>query len=89
VTVILILNAFLWQVILLLQKPMEIFARKKFKNIAVLITLAINIAGNLIFVPRFGYFASAFSALVSYAIYIVLLFFLYRRISLQTTDQND
>jgi O-antigen/teichoic acid export membrane protein len=88
VSVILLINAFLWQMILFFQKPLETFARRKFKNTAVLVTLVINIGGNLIFVPMFGYYASALVMFCSYIIYLVLIFVLYRNLARETADQH-
>ncbi|HTX88325.1 MAG TPA: hypothetical protein VMC08_04995, partial [Bacteroidales bacterium] len=88
VSVFLVINSFLWQIILLFQKPLELFARRKFKNAAVLVTLVINLAGNFIFVPRFGYYASAIVMFCSYVIYLVLIFVLYRNLARETADQH-
>jgi O-antigen/teichoic acid export membrane protein len=88
VSVVLVINAFIWQVILLFQKPLEMFARRKFKNAAVLAALVFNITGNLIFVPHFGYYATAVVMFCSYVIYLVLIFVLYRNLARETADQH-
>ncbi len=88
VSVILVIDAFLWQLILMFQKPLETFARRKFKVTAILVTVVVNLAGNLIFVPRFGYYASAVVMFCSYVIYLVLIFVIYRNLVRETADQH-
>src|SRR5207247_9559928 len=52
-------GCFLWQVCLLAHKPLEILCQTKRMLAGILAALAINVAGNWLLVPRYGYRASA------------------------------
>ena len=64
-------------------KPQIIIrANEKTKFIALGTTLAaiINIVLNAIFIPRYGYVAAAYTTLVTYALYFLFHYYLYRHI---------
>jgi O-antigen/teichoic acid export membrane protein len=64
----------LWQVCLLAHKPLEILCRTTRMLTGILVALAINVAGNWLLVPRYGYRASAYLTVASSAAYLLLLF---------------
>jgi O-antigen/teichoic acid export membrane protein len=79
VSATLIISAFLWQAALLLQKPLELLLRPRLMLFAILAALSLNTLANLVFVPVFGYPASAVISLTSVIIYIIVIFaFLFR-----------
>src|SRR5439155_11154300 len=67
-------GGFLWQVCLLAHKPLEILCQTKRMLAGILAALAINVAGNWVLVPRYGYRASAYLTVASSAAYLLLLF---------------
>ena len=67
-------GGFLWQVCLLAHKPLEILCQTKRMLAGILAALAINVAGNWLLVPRYGYAASAYLTVASSAAYLLLLF---------------
>jgi O-antigen/teichoic acid export membrane protein len=69
-------GGFLWQVCLLSHKPLEILYQTKRMLAGILIALAINVGGNWLLVPRFGYRASAYLTVASSATYLLSLFIL-------------
>jgi len=69
-------GGFLWQVCLLSHKPLEILCKTRRMLAGILVALAINVAGNRLFVPRYGYRASAFLTVASSAGYLLLVFVL-------------
>ncbi len=69
-------GGFLWQVCLLAHKPLEILCQTRRMLAGILVALAVNVAGNWLLVPRYGYRASAYSTVASSAAYLLLLFIL-------------
>jgi O-antigen/teichoic acid export membrane protein len=69
-------GGFLWQVCLLAHKPLEILCQTKRMLLGILVALSINVAGNWILVPRYGYRASAYLTVVSSAVYLLSIFVL-------------
>lgn len=79
VTAVLTGSAFLWQAALLLHKPLELLLKPKLMLAAILAALTANTLANLLFVPIFGYAASAVASLGAVILYIILIFaFLFR-----------
>jgi O-antigen/teichoic acid export membrane protein len=66
-------GGFLWQVCLLAHKPLEILCQTTRMLMAILVALAINVGGNWLLVPRYGYRASAYLTVASSAVYLLLL----------------
>src|SRR5947209_6809181 len=66
-------GGFLWQVCLLSHKPLEILCQTKRMLAGILVALAINVGGNWLLVPRYGYRASAYLTVASSAVYLLLL----------------
>jgi O-antigen/teichoic acid export membrane protein len=72
-------SAFLWQAAMLLHKPLELLLKPRLMLVAIVASLAVNTLANLVFVPRYGYPASAVITLVSVITYIIVIFvFLFR-----------
>lgn len=67
------IGGFLWQFALLAHKPLEILCLTKRMLAGSVAALIINIAGNAVFVPRFGFQASAYVLVASACCYILLL----------------
>jgi O-antigen/teichoic acid export membrane protein len=67
-------GGFLWQVGLLAHKPLEILCQTKRMLAGILVALAINVLGNWLLIPRYGYRASAYLTVASSAAYLLLLF---------------
>ncbi len=79
VSAALIGSAFLWQAAMLLHKPLELLLKPRLMLIAIVFALIVNALANLIFVPVFGYPASAVISLASVITYIIVIFvFLFR-----------
>jgi O-antigen/teichoic acid export membrane protein len=79
VSATLIASAFLWQAAMLLHKPLELLLKPRLMLIAIVCALGVNILANLLFVPLYGYPASAVISLASVMIYIIVIFaFLFR-----------
>ena len=79
VSAALIGSAFLWQAALLLHKPLELLLKPRLMLVAIFVALTVNALANLVFVPVYGYPASALISLVSVLIYIIVIFaFLFR-----------
>ena len=80
-----LLAAFTWQVALLFQQFLELFFRNTYMLMAIGIVVLLNMALNVIFVPRYGLIASSLILLftsILYAGFIVVLSFIYgQRIS--------
>ena len=68
------ISGFLWQLCLLAHKPLEILCLTKRMLAGMMVSLAINIGGNWLFIPRYGYFAASCISVVSSATYLLLLF---------------
>lgn len=73
VTVSLLLSSFLWQAAMLIHKPLELRLRPNLMLAAILVALAVNASGNFLFIPRYGYTASALAALASVVVYILVV----------------
>ncbi len=72
-------SAFLWQISMLLHKPLELLLKPRLMLIALIAALTVNAVANIIFVPMWGYPASAVISLVSVITYIIVIFaFLFR-----------
>jgi len=66
---------FLWQVSLLLHKPLEL-KEKPIKMVwAIVFALGIAIVGNGIFLPKLGVIATAYSSIASASVYILMIIF--------------
>jgi len=73
IVVPLAIGGFLWQVCLLAHKPLEILCQTRRMLAGIAVALAVNVAGNWLLVPRYGYRASAYLTVGSSALYLVAL----------------
>jgi O-antigen/teichoic acid export membrane protein len=83
IVVPLAIGGFLWQLALLAHKPLEILCQTKRMLVGGLVALAINVGGNYLLVPRFGFRAAAYLSVASSLAYLLMLFALTPRESLQ------
>jgi len=67
-----IIGGFLWQFALLVQKPLEITERPRIMLLFMVIALIFNIAGNILFIPKIGILATAWTFVATGSIYIIL-----------------
>jgi hypothetical protein len=65
------LGGFLWQLALVLHKPLEIEERTLSMVGCIMVSLVINIIGNLFFLPIFGIIATAYTMIISAFTYII------------------
>jgi len=63
----------LWQVCLLAHKPLEVLCQTKRMLVGIAASLAVNVAGNWLLVPTYGYRASAYLMVASASAYLILL----------------
>ena len=70
------IGGFLWQVCLLAHKPLEILCQTRLMLGGIAVALAVNVAGNWLLVPRYGYRASAYLTVASSALYLASLLIL-------------
>ncbi|MEI7661613.1 MAG: oligosaccharide flippase family protein [Bacteroidota bacterium] len=72
-------SAFLWQAAMLIHKPLELLLKTRLMLVAIVAALVVNTLANLLFVPLYGYPASAVISLLSVLTYIIVIFaFLFR-----------
>jgi len=69
-------GGFLWQVCLLSHKPLEILCQTRRMLAGILVALGVNVGGNWLLVPRYGYRASAYLTVASSGVYLLSLFVL-------------
>lgn len=74
----LIVGGFLWQLALLLHKPMEIAHRTQAMLAAMMTVVVANVAGCFLLIPRFGYSVAGYILAVSAGLYIALMLCLTR-----------
>jgi len=79
VSAALIASAFLWQMAMLLHKPLELLLKTRLMLVAIIAALLMNALANMLLVPVYGYPAAAVVSLASVITYIiVILGFLFR-----------
>lgn len=66
------IGAFVWQLGMLMHKPLEFQLKTKKMLLFVSISLVINIILNMVFIPIYGVIFAAYSTLVSALIYLIL-----------------
>jgi O-antigen/teichoic acid export membrane protein len=69
---ILLVGGFLWQLALLIHKPLEIAQRTDAMLAAMVGAVALNVIGCFAFIPHFGYEAASYSLMFSACSYIAL-----------------
>jgi O-antigen/teichoic acid export membrane protein len=82
-------GGFLWQVCLLAHKPLEILCQTRRMLASILVALTINVLGNWMLIPKYGYRASAYLTVASSAAYLLILFALTPGEELHSATQAD
>ena len=67
----LFVGGFIWQFALLIHKPIELNQKTHFMLIAIIIALIVNLSGNIIFLPKYGLIATAYTFILSGLTYII------------------
>jgi O-antigen/teichoic acid export membrane protein len=65
-------GSFLWQLAMLLHKPLELRLRTRQMLLSVIISLVMNIVLAVIFIPKFGMIAGGYATLAGVIVYILL-----------------
>ena len=65
------IGGFLWQLALVLHKPLEIEERTLIMVVCIMFSLVANLIGNIFFLPKFGILATAYTMVLSASIYIL------------------
>ncbi|MEC7927473.1 MAG: oligosaccharide flippase family protein [Candidatus Neomarinimicrobiota bacterium] len=65
------LSGFLWQVSLLIHKPLELSEKPKKMIWAIVFSLGVVVFGNALYLPRFGVLATAYTSVASAMVYII------------------
>ena len=65
------IGGFLWQLALVLHKPLEIEERTLIMVFCIMFSLVTNLIGNIFFLPKFGILATAYTMIFSASIYIL------------------
>jgi len=72
---VLVLGGFLWQLALLVHKPLEIRQQTKAMLWGMAVVVFLSLVANLLLVPRFGYAAAAYVLVFSSSSYLIYVFF--------------
>jgi O-antigen/teichoic acid export membrane protein len=64
-------GGFLWQISYLVHKPLELMCLTKRMLTAMIVALIVNVAGNYLFIPVYGYTAAAYVAIAAPLAYLV------------------
>jgi O-antigen/teichoic acid export membrane protein len=64
-------GGFLWQLALVIHKPLEIEERTLIMVGCIMLSVIINLIGNIYFLPKFGIIATSYTLIISALIYIV------------------
>lgn len=70
ISIPLVISAFLWQISLFAHKPLELWFKQKIMLWALFISLIINVATNLVFIPLFNYQIAAYTTLLGTVVYL-------------------
>ena len=65
------IGGFLWQLALVLHKPLEIEERTLIMVFCIMFSLVTNLIGNIFFLPKFGIIATAYTMISTASIYIL------------------
>jgi O-antigen/teichoic acid export membrane protein len=67
----LLIGGFIWQFALLIHKPIELNKNTHLMLISIAIALIVNLLGNIVFLPKYGLIATAYTFILSGALYII------------------
>ena len=68
-----IVGAFIWQLAMLVHKPLEFELKTKVMLVLIVITLIVNVSLNLLFIKTYGIMFAAYSTLFSAFLYLILV----------------
>jgi len=71
-----ICGAFVWQLAMLVHKPLEFELKTKTMLLFIVIALLINVVLNIIFIPKYGIIFASYTTIFSALVYLMLCFFL-------------
>ena len=71
-----IFGAFIWQLAMLVHKPLEFELKTKTMLLFSVIALLINVVLNIIFIPKYGIIFASYTTIVSALVYLMLCIFL-------------
>lgn len=66
-----LIGGFLWNFSMLVHKPLELKKSTLVMLIGVIMALSVNIVGNLIFIPIYGYMVAAYTTILGSSVYLV------------------
>jgi len=66
-----VIGSFLWNFSMLVHKPLELKKATLTMLIGVILALSVNIVGNLIFVPIYGYLVAAYTTVIGSSTYLI------------------
>ena len=67
----LLIGGFIWQFALLIHKPIELNKNTYLMLISIVIALIVNLIGNIVFLPRYGLIATAYTFILSGTVYVI------------------
>tara|TARA_B100000945_G_scaffold181183_1_gene145186 strand:+ start:397 stop:1683 length:1287 start_codon:yes stop_codon:yes gene_type:complete len=67
----LLIGGFIWQFALLIHKPLELNKSTHLMLISIAIALIVNLLGNIMFLPKYGLIATAYTFVLSGTVYII------------------
>ena len=67
----LLIGGFIWQFALLIHKPIELNKNTYLMLISIVIALIVNLFGNIVFLPKYGLIATAYTFIFSGTVYII------------------
>jgi O-antigen/teichoic acid export membrane protein len=83
------ISGFLWQLALLIHKPLEIAEKTLWILLAIIISLMINIAGNYYFLPIYGVIASAYTTVFVSFVYLSTCILLFIKLKKRLINNKD
>jgi len=69
-------GGFIWQFALLIHKPLELLKKTHLMLFAIILSLIVNLVGNILFLPKLGLIATAYTYVASGIVYILFSFYL-------------
>ena len=67
----LLVGGFIWQFALLIHKPIELNKNTHLMLISIAIALIVNLIGNIVYLPKYGLIATAYTFILSGTVYII------------------
>ncbi len=75
----LLLAGYLWQISLLIHKPLEMEEKPMLMLLGSVLALVITVVGNLVYLPKYGVLATAYTSITAGAFYCVFSLYLSRK----------